>query len=125
MVRLARFLLPQPTRQTPLRPDLGRTQAEVAVIAMSIHYNIEWFTEQTYRIIRRFILPHPDIPDTYEEWLYFAEKRITKLKTKGDTVEKVEVNPNEFARHCEMKGCKYDIVALHNFVTWQGGRQEH
>jgi hypothetical protein len=82
---------------------------------MTIHY-IPWFTEATYHAAKTFMLPHPDMPDTYEEWLDLKRKQIADLGAKGDTVEKIEINPYEFARYCERKACKYDTVALRNFV---------
>jgi hypothetical protein len=90
---------------------------------MSIHY-IPWFTEQTYSIVKAFILPHLDMPDTYQEWCDMQTKKIAELEAKGDTVEKIEVNPYEFARYCERRQCKYDTAAILSFLFVKGSSEE-
>jgi hypothetical protein len=90
---------------------------------MIIQY-IEWFTEQTYQDVKAFMIPHPDLPDTYEEWRYLKRNQIADLEARGHTAEKVEVIPAEFAGYCDRMGCKFDTVALRNFVFRKGSGQE-
>ena len=87
--------------------------------AMTIHSK-PWFTEQTYAEARTFMLPTPEMPATYQEWFDIQTKRLTELEAKGDKVEKIEINPNEFARYCEQRQCKHDTVALCNFMFVKG-----
>ncbi len=90
---------------------------------MIIQY-IEWFTEQTYQDVKEFMIAHPGIPDSYEEWQYLKTKQIADLEARGHTAEKVEVIPHEFAQYCDRMGYSFDIVALRNFVFWKGTKHE-
>jgi len=47
------------------------------------------------------MIPHPDLPDTYEEWRYLKRKQIADLEARGHAAEKVEVIPAEFAGYCD------------------------
>ena len=57
---------------------------------MMIGY-IEWFTEQRYNAIKRIMVPHPDIPDSYKEWLYLKTKQIADIEASGGVAQKVEI----------------------------------
>lgn len=91
---------------------------------MSIAY-IEWFTENTYRAVKALMRPHPDLPDTYQEWLYLKTKQIADIEASGSLAQKVEIDANEFSGYCRRMGCDHDTVALHNFTYFKGSGHEN
>jgi hypothetical protein len=87
---------------------------------------VEWFPDQqTYKAIRALLIPHPDIPVSYEEWLHLTANKIGDVEASGNTVQKVEVDPLEFSNYCYRKGLNCDTVALHHFAFFKGSGQEH
>ena len=67
-----------------------------------------------YESFRRFL--GADIPNTYNEWLKFADKEANRVRTKGNIPKLMEVNPDEFARYCAKEGTHRDFVSLKAFA---------
>lgn len=45
-----------------------------------------------------------NLPDTYDEWLYLANKRSLDNIAKGNESKPIELNADEFARYCRTTG---------------------
>jgi hypothetical protein len=62
---------------------------------------VEWFPDQqTYKAIRALLIPHPDFPVSYEDWLHLKAGQIADVVASGNTALKVEIDPLEFSNYC-------------------------
>jgi hypothetical protein len=86
---------------------------------MSIHFEPE-IEPQDYDAFRR--MPNSNLPDTYDEWNYLLNhERARILIQPGNSVRRLKVEPDEFARHCRATGTACDLQNLRNFVAKKSG----
>jgi hypothetical protein len=52
-----------------------------------------------------------NLPDTFDEWNEIATKQAAQMEANGMIVEKVIINPQEFALWCEARNVKADGCA--------------
>jgi hypothetical protein len=76
---------------------------------------IPWIgSRKDYQRLRRMIGQHPDMPDTFEEWHYLTNKKIAEEE--GGSVQKVNVDPDEFHQFCIRTNAEPDVTSLRTFV---------
>ena len=64
--------------------------------------------------------------DTYDKWAHLQANEIAEIVGAGDQrVVLVEVQADEFARHCDLVGCKRDFDALRDFASTKGKRDAY
>ena len=57
-----------------------------------------------------------NIPNTYNEWLKFADDQINRTSAKDRIVTLMEVHPDEFARYCTAERAHRDFESLKAFA---------
>ena len=67
-----------------------------------------WFQRHQWDQLRAVSADVDDLESTYEEWLAFAERRLSDLRAQGANVEKVAVDVDELVQWCESQGVKVD-----------------
>lgn len=77
---------------------------------------------QNYEALRRVLQQH--VPDTYDKWEYLQAKRMADVQGSGDIAQEVEIDPDEFARHCDATGVTRNMESLDQFVYEKGRRQQ-
>lgn len=66
--------------------------------------------QNDFETFRRLI--NEDFPNTYDEWLDLARKKGDKFAESGNTIEDVEIEPNEFSRFLRTTGTSPDLQSL-------------
>lgn len=83
-----------------------------------------WFrTPEDYAAIRRLVTDEPQLFNTFEEWLDAANQRFEKFISKGITVKKVFVDPQEFTAWCSATNVGYDRASFLAFVIATSTKQ--
>jgi hypothetical protein len=67
-----------------------------------------------YEPFRRML--SANFPNTYDEWLKFADNEINRISAKGDIAAFMEVRPDEFARYCAAERTHCDFDSLKAFA---------
>jgi hypothetical protein len=84
---------------------------------------VPWFLPQNYDAIKRALKNDPNLPVTYDEWFNLQTKQVAEIEARGTFVEKVNINPDEFARYCASCGQKQNDVMLRAFaIVKKAGR---
>lgn len=78
-------------------------------------YPIPVFAAQDYEAFRRLL--GSDLPDTYDEWLQFHERKTRQLLQVGQDVRAIEIHPDEFYRFCAARGTTANGKTLLDFAA--------
>ena len=76
-----------------------------------------WFRREDYEALKKLSPNEPDLPDTFDEWEQIATKQVAEIETAGGLVEKVIIDPQEFAIWCRASGVKPDSVNRSAFAV--------
>jgi len=76
-----------------------------------------------YNAFRRLI--KKDFPDTYDKWLDLTSQQANKFGAVGNTVESIEVKPDEFARFLGTTGTSSDLQSLWHFAHEKGMERKY
>jgi hypothetical protein len=82
-----------------------------------------WIRREDYDAFKTLCPNDPDLPDTFDEWLQRATENVTKSAVRGDTVNKVIVDPREFAKWCAAAGVDRNNVTLGGFAVTVARRE--
>ena len=83
---------------------------------MARNRNVPWFERENYDAIKRLITDE-SMPNSFEQWLEAATKQISELTAAGIGVEKVVINPKEFAAWCRASGVDHNFATLGAFTV--------
>jgi len=83
-----------------------------------------WIERNDYDSIKALSPEEPDWPDTYDEWLQRATEQIAKTESRGVVVDKMVINPQEFAAYCKASGIEPNNVTLGAFAIVLARRQK-
>ena len=78
---------------------------------------VSWFLRKDYDLFKRLSPDDSSLPETFEEWLEFAEKRIAEYETKGVAIRKVAIRPHRFAGYCDARGLNRNRLARDAFAV--------
>ena len=76
-----------------------------------------WYQADQWDELRAVSADVDDLESTYEEWLAFAERKLSQLRAKGVILEKVPVDLDELVQWCESEGVKVDGRSRANFAA--------
>jgi len=77
-------------------------------------FYIAYIPPQHYDTIRSLL--HGHMPDTYDEWTQFHTQKAADLLDAGDFYREVQIDPDEFARHCDAHGDDRTLQGLDRFA---------
>jgi hypothetical protein len=75
-----------------------------------------WIERKYYDALKALSPNDSDLPDTYDEWFKLATEQIAKLEASSITVNKVVINPQEFAAWCKASGVETNNATLGGFA---------
>ncbi len=78
---------------------------------------------QHYDALRHVL--HPDMPDTYDEWLYLETKQSADWLNRGHTVTQIEIDPDEFTRYCNAVRARGSLQNLRRFAAEKSGGKQY
>jgi len=70
-------------------------------------------TKDNYESFRRIL---KDAPATFEQWSHLHMQKTTDLVGKRWEVIQVEIDPDDFKRHCDATHSPYNLHSLDNFA---------
>jgi len=73
-----------------------------------------YISEQNFEAFRRIF--DGNIASPHSAWQYLFSKRVAELQGGGNTIELVEVDPNEFTAYCARIKIKADAHSLNGFA---------
>ena len=82
-----------------------------------------WLQREDYDAFKQLAPHDPNLPDTFDDWLQQAEKDAAKLESDGRSMNKVIVNPKEFAEYCRASGIEANYVTLIQFAAFKVHRR--
>ena len=78
---------------------------------------IAWYRQEDYAKIKRIMIDHRKLPDTYKKWSKSANAGVEKLRAEGHIVEKVNIDPETFPSWCIANGMEVDANARMRFAS--------
>jgi hypothetical protein len=91
-------------------------------MVMARKINFAWFQREHYDAIRGLVTDEP-MPDSFEEWLETATKRINEMQAIGAIVDKVIIDPQQFTAYCLACGIDHNSATLGAFAVAMGRKQ--
>lgn len=76
-----------------------------------------WYRREDYARVLQVMADSDQLPPTWDKWFYAAEKGRRHLEKTGIVVERVYLDPDEFARWCEAGGLDVDAKARTRFAA--------
>jgi len=77
---------------------------------------VAWFLRKDYALFKRLSPEDSSLPDTFEEWLEFAEKQVAQYEANGMIIRKIAIRPHRFAGYCDSRGLNRNRVARDAFA---------
>ena len=88
-----------------VNPDLNHGRRHLSTRQVIMSTVQPWIVSAAdYKALKRLMPDDPDLPDTYDEWFNLASEQAAKAAKGGRTMEKITVNPDEFAVYCDRAG---------------------
>ncbi|MEX2298370.1 MAG: hypothetical protein WD715_13220 [Dongiaceae bacterium] len=78
---------------------------------------IPWYRSEDWPAIRRVMIDGDRLPARYEDWLHRAEHTREQFAAAGDIVEKVYLDPVDFADWCRARDLNIDSAARNRFAA--------
>lgn len=75
-----------------------------------------WIRREDYDAFKRLSPNDPNFPDTYDEWLKDASEQIAKSEARGLVVDRIVVDPQQFAAFCKAGGIETNYATLGGYV---------
>lgn len=75
-----------------------------------------WINRDDYDAFKGLSPNDPDLPDAYDDWLKIATEQAAKLEASSIPVEKVIINPQQFAAYCRASGIDTNNVTRGGFA---------
>jgi len=82
-----------------------------------------WFRPEDYGVIKAMVPDGPDFHPTFDEWQQASIQRVAQLESRGNKVQLVFVDPQEFARWCEGSGVDHNVSSLNAFAVIRGRKE--
>jgi hypothetical protein len=83
-----------------------------------------WFRREDYDAFKKLSPDEYNLPDTFDEWEEIANKQVAEIDATGGLVEKVIVNPQEFALWCKASGVEPNGPSRAAFAIQKDARQQ-
>ncbi len=78
---------------------------------------IAWYRQEDYAKIKKIMVDHRKLPDTYKKWLKSAKNTLDHLVAQGHLVEKAYIDPDTFPDWCGQRGLDVDAKARMDFAN--------
>lgn len=76
-----------------------------------------WYRQEDYAKIKKIMIDHRKLPDTYKQWLKKANQGFEHFTAQGHIVEKVYIDPDTFPDWCATRGLNVDANARIRFAS--------
>jgi hypothetical protein len=76
-----------------------------------------WYRQEDWDALIALFVDREKLPATYVKWLRRAEQGEKVLKREGTILERVYLEPGEFAGWCTKRGSNVDAAARMNFAA--------
>jgi hypothetical protein len=83
---------------------------------------IPWFDRENYDAIRGLV-GDDAIPDAFNEWLEATIKLVDEGTARGIAMEKVVIDPQQFAAWCLASGLQHNLTTLRAFSVTVARKQ--
>ena len=83
-----------------------------------------WFRREDYPAIKALSPTEYNLPDTFDEWNEIATSQVAEMESNGMLVEKVIINPQEFALWCKTRNVKPDGPSRARFAIEKDAAQQ-
>lgn len=80
-------------------------------------FGVAWYRQEDYAKIKKIMVDHRKLPDTYKKWLKSAEQTVNQIGGHGHIVEKVYIDPDTFPAWCRARGLDIDADARMRFAN--------
>jgi hypothetical protein len=85
---------------------------------INVAIGVAWYSEQDWTRLRLVCADPEEMDDSYAEWRAAAEKAIDDLRRQGgQTVERIDIDIDEFLHWCRLHGRRTDKAARAEFAT--------
>ncbi|MBV8568781.1 MAG: hypothetical protein JO366_18580 [Methylobacteriaceae bacterium] len=88
---------------------------------MTSKYISVWFRREDYYAFKKLAPSDEDLPRTFDQWFDMASKRNASLAARGFEIERVLIDPQEFAVWAQSAGVKPDRIAREGFAIRKAG----
>jgi len=78
---------------------------------------VAWFALGDWGEISDVVLDSHNLGDAYDAWRANAHDRINRLEEEGFTVQKIEIEPEEFTTWCRFRGQSPNTTAVRLYVA--------
>jgi hypothetical protein len=78
---------------------------------------ITWFRKEDYAALCELFIDGEKMPTMWEEWLKHSEAMERDAKTKFQNIDRIYLDPAEFAAWCKGHSIRPDSIARHRFVA--------
>jgi len=78
---------------------------------------VAWFALGDWGEISDAVLDSQNLGDAYDSWRASAHDRINRLEEEGFTVQKIEIEPEEFTTWCRFRGQSPNTTAVRLYVA--------
>jgi hypothetical protein len=86
-------------------------------MAAKIKLAVAWYSEPAWHRLKTLVSDPDELDESYEEWLEAANDFMQQMKSRGETVEKVNVDPDTFIEWCRLLGKQPDRAARAEYAT--------
>jgi hypothetical protein len=84
---------------------------------VKIVVGVAWYGPKEWARMKELCVDPEAMDDSYAVWLSAANRSIKELRRRGQRIEKVLVDPDEFAAWCATNGERRDAGAWASFAT--------
>lgn len=78
---------------------------------------VVWYRRQDYGRILEVMEDADQLPETFDKWLYRAEKAVKEALDRGLLTVKAHIDPDQFVIWCRERGLKVDASARTQFAA--------
>lgn len=78
---------------------------------------VAWYTRQNYARVLAVMEDAHLLPDTFDAWLYKAEKLLKDVVREGGVPIKAHIDPETFVAWCRARGLNVDANARRNYCA--------
>jgi hypothetical protein len=82
-----------------------------------------WFRREDYDAFKKLSPDEYNLPDTFDEWEEIAVNQVVQIEAAGGIVEKVILDPQEFALWCKASGVEPNGPSRAAFAVYKEARQ--
>ena len=80
---------------------------------------IAWYNPEDWERLREISDDSDELEETYEEWIFQAEKAFMDLRSAGMDATKIYIDLDELLGWCKEKNLKIDAGSRSNFTSFK------